>query len=521
MKGYPKTRGYCPRRTRTKKKLKVMNDTNNKLIDTNSSSNQNQNKSKNKTKKLVKVIKAITKASDKTDKKNSPKVKAGDCIFPFKTKGKVHYECVESSNPNWRKWCATSIHESGARKGYYKTFGYCTDEKSSEKIVNQVPEATKSSTTNITDSGQDSLNPKIPLEVIYANSYDEKEKFRRFKSLKAGKCIFPFKFKNEYYGECVPGPDGEWCATSVDPKTKKMESWGFCRPKGELPKPPPKNRRLGTPKKKLVIKPELPWIAEFMSDADYKIIKTNPNGNCFFESIQKATGVNVKKLREICSDSVTDDTFTTYNLLYQDRLRNNQMSQINQTSQTSQKGLDNNSSDYSMNELAFMKDVDNILDLKEKIKTKDYWADEWSISIIEKSLNIKTCIFNKYNFVRERMDNVINCGGEIVNSDKLITKCEKCNLSYEEFQKDKPDCEVSDDHKWVDMDESDNEDFKPSHYVMLSYDGSHYDLISYKDNKKLVKLPEKLFKLFYQKCVVEKKFQGQFSKIKEFREFKE
>ena len=95
------------------------------------------------------------------------------------------------------------------------------------------------------------------------------------------------------------------------------------------------------------------------------------------------------------------------------------------------------------------------------------------------------------------------------------------NLSYEEFQKDKPDCEVSDDHKWVDMDESDNEDFKPSHYVMLSYDGSHYDLISYKDNKKLVKLPEKVFKLFYQKCVVEKKFQGQFSKIKEFREFKE
>ena len=37
-----------------------MNDTNNKLIDTNSSSNQNQNKSKNKTKQLVKVIKAIT-----------------------------------------------------------------------------------------------------------------------------------------------------------------------------------------------------------------------------------------------------------------------------------------------------------------------------------------------------------------------------------------------------------------------------------------------------------------------------
>ena len=46
----------------------------------------------------------------------------GDCIFPFKYKGKLHNKCVEG---NTGKWCATSLKPSKTTK----TWAYCLKSK--------------------------------------------------------------------------------------------------------------------------------------------------------------------------------------------------------------------------------------------------------------------------------------------------------------------------------------------------------------------------------------------------------
>jgi hypothetical protein len=44
------------------------------------------------------------------------------------------------------------------------------------------------------------------------------------------KCIFPFTYKNKEYNTCINNNSkgGPWCATKVDPKTKKMIKYGYC-----------------------------------------------------------------------------------------------------------------------------------------------------------------------------------------------------------------------------------------------------------------------------------------------------
>jgi len=44
------------------------------------------------------------------------------------------------------------------------------------------------------------------------------------------KCIFPFTYKNKEYNTCINNNSkgGPWCATKVNPKTKKMIKYGYC-----------------------------------------------------------------------------------------------------------------------------------------------------------------------------------------------------------------------------------------------------------------------------------------------------
>ena len=50
--------------------------------------------------------------------------------------------------------------------------------------------------------------------------------------VQTGPCQFPFRYKGELYNECYKGKYGEWCATKVDSKTRKMLKYAFCD-KGE------------------------------------------------------------------------------------------------------------------------------------------------------------------------------------------------------------------------------------------------------------------------------------------------
>jgi len=50
-------------------------------------------------------------------------------------------------------------------------------------------------------------------------------------SIEDGTCIFPFVHDEKEYEECYKGQRGDWCATKVSKKTKKIKKWAYCDPK--------------------------------------------------------------------------------------------------------------------------------------------------------------------------------------------------------------------------------------------------------------------------------------------------
>ncbi len=55
-----------------------------------------------------------------------------------------------------------------------------------------------------------------------------KGKTEKNKKIKAGLCIFPFKYKGATYNTCLASPNGEICATEVNPKNGILTKYGYC-----------------------------------------------------------------------------------------------------------------------------------------------------------------------------------------------------------------------------------------------------------------------------------------------------
>jgi superfamily II DNA or RNA helicase len=62
---------------------------------------------------------------------------------------------------------------------------------------------------------------------VFAVNIDKFGKKRTAKKIKEGKCIFPFRYQNKLYDQCVDGKTGKWCATSLN-KNKTSKTWAYC-----------------------------------------------------------------------------------------------------------------------------------------------------------------------------------------------------------------------------------------------------------------------------------------------------
>lgn len=71
-----------------------------------------------------------TNIDNKGKIKKNKDILSGNCIFPFKYRGKTYDECVEGNTGNW---CATSLTKRGAAK----TWGYCIDKILKKKTSKQ------------------------------------------------------------------------------------------------------------------------------------------------------------------------------------------------------------------------------------------------------------------------------------------------------------------------------------------------------------------------------------------------
>jgi predicted NAD-dependent protein-ADP-ribosyltransferase YbiA (DUF1768 family) len=281
-------------------------------------------------------------------------------------------------------------------------------------------------------------------------------------------------------------------------------------PKATAPaKPKAKSKRSST------------WIQKFMNNDDFGIIDTPYDGNCFFSMIKLALEENgnennssVEDMRELLAANATEDVFRQYKMLY-DELKTNEANLMyeikNVTSRlTSLKQKIKTSKDRNLQqsyikqaeemknvyerlknditnmkemktEFEFMNGIENLPMLKLKIKTRDYWADTWAISTLERELNIKIIIFSELNYLEGDELNVLQCGQL---NDKVL------------------------EERGI---------FEPSFYVLACYHGgNHYQLITYKSQKSFDfgELPETVKTLVKDKCL--EKLAGPYSLIPDF-----
>ena len=66
---------------------------------------------------------------------------------------------------------------------------------------------------------------------MYATNKNNRNRTIKNKKIKEGSCIFPFKYLWKTHNECIETPSGKICATEVNPKTKTLTKYGFCKEK--------------------------------------------------------------------------------------------------------------------------------------------------------------------------------------------------------------------------------------------------------------------------------------------------
>ena len=265
------------------------------------------------------------------------------------------------------------------------------------------------------------------------------------------------------------------------------------------------------------------WIEKFTKNNQFNIVDNEGGGDCLFATIRdgyKYAGkiTTIDKLRKVLSENATEEVYDNYRKLYLDFLRESQSIEKEMTDmRTSLKSLkktmskttnreenemlmsnmkeqmahfENNKHSLTaakqmMREFEFMKDIDSFDKFRDFLKSSNYCGDTWSITTLEKELNVKLIILSEESFEHGDVDAVMQCG--------------QINDSYMEEAKL----------------------FKPDYYIMLSYTGNHYKLVTYK-NKGIFKfreIPFDIKSLVVNKCL--ERNSGPYYLIPDFRKYKE
>lgn len=264
------------------------------------------------------------------------------------------------------------------------------------------------------------------------------------------------------------------------------------------------------------------WIEKFMKNNHYRIVDNEGGGDCLFAVIRDAyeqigMKTTIEKLRAIVASQVTDEIFQENKRLY-DTFENNkaelkkELQDIKESNKLFMKRMKNAAQKEErdhiieqtkqlkpihakkMKELkeiesiqqhyvGFMNNIHNIDQYREYMLTSHYWADSWAISTLENALNMKMIIMSEEAYSSKAYDNVLNCG-------EINARIEKKKA------------------------------FNPEHYIMTSYDGVHYKLITYKNKNILTftEIPYDIKALIVNKCL--EKNSGIYYMIQDFRNFK-
>lgn len=264
-----------------------------------------------------------------------------------------------------------------------------------------------------------------------------------------------------------------------------------------------------------------PWIQKFTHNNNFNIIDNEGGGDCFFAVIRDAfeqigQQTTVSKLRALLSKDVTQELFEETRGMYLGFLsayqsQEKEMKDLKKVSLELKKRIERTTDKAThkllldeaktilerfneikhqkeltkemMNEYAYMEDITTLEKYRELILTSKFWADAWAISTLERLLNIKVIILSEEAFKEGDVDSVLRCG------------------------------------QLVDAVLESRGQFVPDYYIMTSYTGQHYKLVTYK-NKHILKfheIPYDVKAMVVNKCM--ERTAGPYYIIRDFQNF--
>lgn len=261
------------------------------------------------------------------------------------------------------------------------------------------------------------------------------------------------------------------------------------------------------------------WIQKFMRNKKFGINDVEAQGDCFFAVIREAfKGINkeitVEQIRYELSKRVTPEIYQGYKQQYDmysqsinesnkrmveihkkiSELKSQNQKEKNpkikkqiieeskpliiefQRVKRERKNAIEISTDFQ-----FMKKIKTLDDLKKKVQTCSFWADIWSINLIEMFLNIKVIILSSEKYDDGDTDNVLLCSSFIDDSIKV---------------------------------------FRPKYYILADHNGNHYKLITYNGKRIFTfeTIPYDIKQMVIDKCM--EKQAGIFNLIPKFIKLK-
>ena len=265
------------------------------------------------------------------------------------------------------------------------------------------------------------------------------------------------------------------------------------------------------------------WVEKFMKNNNYSLLDNEGDGDCFFYVLRDAfMGIGkettVVKMRNLLSYEADQETFKQYKTLYDNY--KNEVTDIKNNSDKVKSELQNLKDKFkltkdrntqlmlqkqmkskvdsfnefkaqlelikeNLKEVKIMSGVKTLENFRKKIRSCEFWADTWSLSTMERVLNIKLILMSSEAYDSDDKDNVLVCGQ--LNDIKL----QEIGV------------------------------FNPDYYLIVDFLGDHYKLITYKDKRLLTfnEIPYDLKRLILLKCMEGN--EGYYNLIPEFAELKE
>jgi predicted NAD-dependent protein-ADP-ribosyltransferase YbiA (DUF1768 family) len=266
------------------------------------------------------------------------------------------------------------------------------------------------------------------------------------------------------------------------------------------------------------------WLEKFMKNNHYDIHEVENNGDCFFAVVRDAFKqlgqvTTVDKLRAILAKEATDDIFQEHRTLFLDldgtvREYDKELKGLKQTIELdlSKRAEKARNDKVALSKILSETDrlkveykrilqdkrdvqtiitenvgnfaaIDSLEKFREYIQTSAFWADNWAIATLERVLRIKLIILSQRAYLDGDLDGVLNCGE-------------------------------------IDPEIQREGTFHPKHYIMTTFSGDHFRLITYKHKRifDFHEIPYHVKALIVNKCL--ERSSGAFYVIPEFRKLK-